>query len=69
MGRPDRIPEGETIEINGEINTTFHPGKIYRKRVRLDSGGYDMGGVYWGIGAPLYVEFNKDLTYIKYFRQ
>lgn len=23
-------------------------------RVRLDSGGYDDGGAYWGIGAPLY---------------
>jgi len=23
-------------------------------RVNLDSGGYDDGGAYWGIGAPLY---------------
>lgn len=23
-------------------------------RVRIDSGGYDDGGAYWGIGAPLY---------------
>jgi len=23
-------------------------------RVRLDRGGYDDGGAYWGIGAPLY---------------
>lgn len=26
--------------------------RVYR--VRLDSGGYDDGGAYWGLGAPLY---------------
>ena len=29
-------------------------GRIYLRRIRLDSGGYDNGGAYWGIGAPLY---------------
>lgn len=24
------------------------------RRIRLDSGGYDSGGAYWGLGAPLY---------------
>jgi hypothetical protein len=24
------------------------------RRVTLDSGGYDQGGAYWGIGKPLY---------------
>ena len=23
-------------------------------RINLDSGGYDNGGAYWGIGAPIY---------------
>ena len=23
-------------------------------RVRIDSGGYDDGGAYWGVGQPLY---------------
>lgn len=23
-------------------------------RIRLNSGGYDSGGAYWGLGAPLY---------------
>ena len=23
-------------------------------KVRLDSGGYDSGGAYWGLGLPLY---------------
>jgi hypothetical protein len=28
--------------------------KVRMQRVRLDSGGYDSGGAYWGRGAPLY---------------
>ena len=32
---------------------TFAP-KICLRRVRLDSGGYDECGAYWGSGAPLY---------------
>jgi hypothetical protein len=30
------------------------PAKFYLQRVPLDSGGYDSGGAYWGIGQPLY---------------
>lgn len=29
-------------------------GRIYLRKVRLDSGGYDTNGTYFGIGAPLY---------------
>jgi len=29
-------------------------GKLYLRRVRLDSGGYDPNGTYFGIGNPLY---------------
>lgn len=28
--------------------------KLYIRKVRLNSGGYDSSGSYWGIGAPLY---------------
>ena len=28
--------------------------KMYLVRVRLNSQGYDVGGAYWGSGAPLY---------------
>lgn len=28
--------------------------KLYVSRVRLDSGGYDSGGAYWGHGSPVY---------------
>ncbi len=30
------------------------PFRFYLQRVRLDAGGYDSGGAYWGTGAPLY---------------
>lgn len=43
MGRPDHISEAETVD------------KIHLERVVLNTGGYDLGGAYWGQGAPLYV--------------
>lgn len=43
--------------------------RVFCRRVYLDSGGYDKGGAYWGTGAPLYVEYTADLTYIKFFRK
>jgi hypothetical protein len=30
------------------------PIRFHLSRVRLNDGGYDRGGAYWGIGAPLY---------------
>jgi hypothetical protein len=30
------------------------PRTVELFKVRLDSGGYDNGGAYWGTGAPLY---------------
>jgi hypothetical protein len=35
------------------------PLKLYLQRVRLNSGGYDSGGAYWGLGAPLYAYFDE----------
>lgn len=29
-------------------------GKVSLRRIPLDSGGYDPGGAYWGLGQPLY---------------
>lgn len=29
-------------------------------RVRIDRGGYDDGGAYWGIGAPLFCAIDDD---------
>ena len=35
-------------------------GKIYLRRIKLDSGGYDNGGAYWGIGQPLWETLDQD---------
>lgn len=42
-------PMGRKTSPLGEAPRTV---RVYR--VKLDSGGYDDGGAYWGIGAPLY---------------
>src|SRR5436190_18893849 len=46
-GRPDRVhnPLGQPW-----LGTE----RLYLRRLRLDSGGYDEGGAYWGLGEPLY---------------
>jgi hypothetical protein len=28
--------------------------KLHLNRIRLNLGGYDSGGAYWGVGAPLW---------------
>lgn len=35
-------------------------GRIRLQRVRLDVGGYDSGGAYWGLGEPLWVAEDAD---------
>ena len=56
LGRPDAggIPD--------------EPRKLYLARVYLDSQGYDDGGAYWGIGAPLYAAFDDNQDFRRYFR-
>jgi hypothetical protein len=43
-------------------------GKWSLCRVRLDSGGYDNGGAYWGIGAPLWHACTEDGESELFFR-
>jgi hypothetical protein len=43
LGRPTVKDEGKDFQ-----------GRISIRRVRLDSGGYDKNGMYFGHGAPLY---------------
>jgi len=35
-------------------NTAPYAGRMYLRRIRLDRGGYDSGGAYWGVGQRLY---------------
>lgn len=39
-------------------------GKCHMVRVPLDSGGYDRGGAYWGIGAPLFYVEDSNGNYL-----
>ncbi len=55
MGR-----HGRTEEVEG--------GRYYLQRVRLDSGGYDSGGAYWGIGQPLYRWSHEDASECAFLR-
>jgi len=46
---------GRAIDLPRETTA-----KLHLHRVRLDNGGYDPGGAYWGIGQPLYCAWNDD---------
>lgn len=44
-------------------------GEKYRLyHMKLDSGGYDDGGAYWGIGAPLYCAEDVEGDYRQFTR-
>ncbi|WP_195594701.1 hypothetical protein [Bacteroides fragilis] len=59
MGRPD---VGDRSQVTGQ--------RIFCRRVYLPiDGAYDKGGAYWGCGAPLYVEFTLDKSYVHFFRK
>lgn len=45
-----------------------HPCKVSLSRVRLNGGGYDAGGAYWGIGQPLYWAWTDDGRVDLWFR-
>jgi hypothetical protein len=53
MGDPKRgASHGRSDRVHNPLGhgTT----RLYLCRLRLDSGGYDEGGAYWGDGEPLY---------------
>lgn len=57
LGRVDRAPPDPHATI-----------RFYLRRIRLDAGGYDPGGAYWGIGAPLYWASSEDSQTEFFFR-
>lgn len=54
MGRPAHDTftdkQGQTFKL--VVNEDAKPFRLIR--CPLDSGGYDRGGAYWGLGDPLY---------------
>ena len=49
MGRPHTLYSGST-----------DPKLLVVRRVRLDAGGYDGGGAYWGLGEKLWAVWGTD---------
>lgn len=45
---------GAPMGRDSEPLASFAGRKLTLARVRMVDGGYDSGGAYWGIGAPLY---------------
>jgi hypothetical protein len=55
MGDPARGAQlGRPTTDPADVAAAASPFRFYLQRVRLDAGGYDSGGAYWGVGAPLY---------------
>jgi hypothetical protein len=44
--------------------------KVFDRKVPMCSccGAYDKGGVYWGLGKQLRVQYTKDLSYVNFYR-
>lgn len=49
MGDPGRGSAMGRCAIHGQPE-----GRIYLRKIRIDSGGYDPNGTYFGFGNPLY---------------
>ena len=59
MGRPDGTTHVSELP----------PRSVYLSKVKIDSGGYDEGGAYWGIGQPLYCAYSDEqCDYCEYER-
>lgn len=52
-GDPSRGAALGRSSIRAEEPESFR-GKLTLRRIRIDSGGYDSNGTYFGFGAPLY---------------
>lgn len=67
MGRAD-VSDCPVLAVNTNGTTFYNHGKTFDRTVPLDGGGYDAGGAYWGTGSELRVEYNEDLTFVRFYR-
>lgn len=51
---------GSPLGRHSDNPANFEGLKVHLEKVRIDSGGYDSGGAYWGTGLPLYVAWSED---------
>ena len=58
-GNPSRGAALGRPSIHGEKN---YSGKMHLRRIRLDNGGYDSNGTYFGSGPPLFWYASDDGT-------
>lgn len=42
--------------------------RFFDRAMPLDSGGYDKGGAYWGFPNNVRVMYNRDITYVRFYR-
>lgn len=54
---------GRRSDLSSDTTT-----KLHLQRVRLDSGGYDPGGAYWGSGQPLFCAWDDETGEARYLR-
>lgn len=59
-------PMGRPTRAQGDVLPSDPP--MYLRRIPIDSGGYDRGGAYWGLGQPLYWACNHDADVELFFR-
>jgi hypothetical protein len=61
MGRDagwrETVPEAERL-----------PGRVNLFKIRINGGGYDAGGAYWGHGDQLWSACTTDGSWVTYFR-
>ena len=68
-GRVMRL-SGEEHADDAEVYETIRqmPHRFYLQHARLDNGGYDRGGAYWGHGDPVYIAQNYEDTVQRSYR-
>ena len=62
MGRPSYDHRERFVfpHEDGSAATFTACPKLHLQRVRINAGGYDEGGAYWGTGEPLYWAWDDD---------
>lgn len=65
---PMKTPYGAPMGRDNKI--IDNPGRLFDRALPMSScGAYDKGGAYWGTGRQMRVQFNGDLTYVRYYRK
>lgn len=70
MGRSDKNNPNRPIKKGDMWYSGINPNaeRVFKRQVSLNSGGYDKGGAYWGLGSPLYVLYTRSLSLIRFER-